>query len=129
MFLNFCFCFIFIYSPPQNVCDVQGRLDLKWFSANTTYKYRHSGRSYFWIILSFFTWMFGKNKRSKAPFLGFAILITAIVVEDFAWFVNRWLAPLESDPHGGQLMQYSDWTSNHVGAIDVGNFVIPVWYY
>ena len=50
--------------------------------------------------------VFGKNKRSKALFLGFATLITAIVVEDFAWFVNRWLAPLESDPHGGQLMQY-----------------------
>ena len=72
--------------------------------------------------------VFGKNKRSKALFLGFATLITAIVVEDFAWFVNRWLAPLESDPHGGQLMQYSDWTSKHIGAIDVGNFVIPVWY-
>ena len=25
-------------------------------------------------------------------------------------------------------MQYSDWTSKHVGAIGVGNFVIPVWY-
>ena len=52
----------------------------------------------------------------------------AIVVEDFAWFVNRWLVPLESDPKGGQLMQYSDWTSKHIGAINAGNFVIPVWY-
>ena len=72
--------------------------------------------------------VFGRNKRSKALFLGFATLITAIVVEDFAWFVNRWLVPLESDPKGGQLMQYSDWTSKHIGAINAGNFVIPVWY-
>jgi len=72
--------------------------------------------------------VFGRNKRSKALFLGFATLITAIVVEDFAWFVNRWLVPLESDSKGGQLMQYSDWTSKHIGAINAGNFVIPVWY-
>jgi hypothetical protein len=25
-------------------------------------------------------------------------------------------------------MQFSDWTSMHMGAIDVGSFVIPVWY-
>ena len=57
--------------------------------------------------------MFGKNKRSKALFLGFATLITTIVVEDFAWFVNRWLFPLESDLKGGQLMQYSEACWSH----------------
>ena len=25
-------------------------------------------------------------------------------------------------------MQYSDWTSMHIGAINVGNFVMPIWY-
>ena len=55
--------------------------------------------------------VFGKNKRRKALFLGCATLISAIVVEDFAWFVNRWLVPLDSDPKGGLLMQYSDWTA------------------
>ena len=49
-------------------------------------------------------------------------------MEDFAWFVNRWLVPLESDPKGGMLMQASDWTSMHLGAIDLGSFVIPGWY-
>jgi hypothetical protein len=73
--------------------------------------------------------MFGKNKRRKALFLGCATLITAIVVEDFAWFVNRWLVPLDTDPKGGQLMQYSDWTSMHIGAIDVGSFVLPYGIY
>ena len=73
--------------------------------------------------------LFGKRKRRKAFFLGCANLITAITVEDFAWFVNRWLVPLASDPKGGHLMQATDWTSMHLGAIKLANsFVIPYWY-
>lgn len=60
--------------------------------------------------------------------LGCANLITAIIVEDFAWFVNRWLVPLMEDPKAGRLMQHNDWTSMHLGAIDIGSFVIPNWY-
>jgi len=72
--------------------------------------------------------LLGRHKRIKAAFIGVANLIMAIVVEDFAWFANRWAVPLESDPKGGLLMQFSDWTSMHIGAIDLGRFVIPVWY-
>ena len=72
--------------------------------------------------------LFGKGKRIKAFFLGCANLIAAIIVEDFAWFVNRAVLPLQDDPKGGQLMQSSDWTSMHLGALDVGGFVIPIWY-
>lgn len=72
--------------------------------------------------------LLGRHKRIKAAFVGVANLITAIVVEDFAWFANRWAVPLESDPKGGLLMQLSDWTSMHMGAIDLGSFVVPVWY-
>jgi hypothetical protein len=72
--------------------------------------------------------LLGRHKRVKAAFIGVANLITAIVVEDFAWFANRWIVPLESDPKGGLLMQFSDWTSMHMGAIDLGSFVVPVWY-
>jgi hypothetical protein len=72
--------------------------------------------------------LLGRHKRVKAAFVGVANLITAIVVEDLAWFANRWAVPLESDPKGGMLMQSSDWTSMHLGAIDVGSFVIPAWY-
>ena len=73
--------------------------------------------------------LFGKSKRREAFFLGVANLVTAITVEDFAWFVNRWLVPLKDDPKGEQLMQFSDWTSMHLGALDIGsNFVIPYWY-
>lgn len=72
--------------------------------------------------------LLGRHKRLKAAFIGVANLVTAIVVEDFAWFANRWIVPLESDPKGGMLMQFSDWTSMHMGAIDLGSFVMPVWY-
>ena len=73
--------------------------------------------------------LFGKKKRRKAFFLGCANLITAIIVEDFASFVNRWLVPLKDDPKGGRLMQPTDWTSIHFGALDlVNSFVIPYWY-
>ena len=73
--------------------------------------------------------LFGKSKRKQAFFLGIANLITAITVEDFAWFVNRWLVPLKDYPKGEQLMQFSDWTSMHLGALDIGGtFVIPYWY-
>src|ERR687886_1388457 len=72
--------------------------------------------------------LFGARKRRKAFILGCANLITAILVEDFAWFVNRWLVPLGDDPKAGQLMQFTDWTSMHLGAMDIGSFVIPNWY-
>jgi hypothetical protein len=49
-----------------------------------------------------------KKKEEEAIFLGFANLVTAITVEDFAWFVNRWLVPLKDDPKGEQLMQFSE---------------------
>jgi len=45
------------------------------------------------------------------------------------WFVNRWLVPLSNDPKSGQLMQTTDWTSMHLGALKlVNSFVIPYWY-
>ena len=79
-----------------------------------------------WDDLTFKLW--GKHSRIKALYLGIANLVTAIVVEDFAWFMNRYLFPLEGDPKAGQLMQSTDWTSMHLGAINVGSFVIPNWY-
>jgi hypothetical protein len=49
-----------------------------------------------------------KEKKEEAIFLGFANQVTAITVEDFTWFVNRWLVSLEDDPKGEQLMQFSE---------------------
>jgi hypothetical protein len=42
--------------------------------------------------------LLGRHKRLKALFLGIANLISAILVEDFAWFVDRYLVPLAGDP-------------------------------
>ena len=80
-----------------------------------------------WDDLTFKLW--GKHSRRKALLLGIANLITAILVEDFAWFMNRYLFPLEGDPKAGQLMQSTDWTSMHLGAVNLGSFVIPNWYF
>jgi hypothetical protein len=99
------------------------------------YQYHLFPMLFIFVLISFASlWddmafkLFGRHKRIKALMLGFANLITAILIEDFAWFVNRWVAPLSDDPKGGMLMQLSDWTSMHLGAIDVGSFVIPNWY-
>jgi hypothetical protein len=99
------------------------------------YQYHLFPMLFIFILISFVAlWddmafkLLGKHKRRKALFLGFANLIAAILIEDFAWFVNRWLVPLAGDPKGGKLMQATDWTSVHLGAINLGSFVIPNWY-
>ncbi len=69
--------------------------------------------------------LFGKRKRKNAFFLGCANLIAATTVEDFAWFVHRSVLPLQDDPRGGTLMQFSDYTSMHLGALDLGSFMVP----
>ena len=99
------------------------------------YQYHLFPMLFIFILISFVAlWddiafkLLGKHKRIKALMLGFANLIAAITIEDLAWFVNRALVPLSDDPKGFQLMQFSDWTSMHIGAIDAGSFVIPNWY-
>jgi hypothetical protein len=76
----------------------------------------------------------GRHKRRKTLSLGFAGVITAFLIEDFAWFVYRWWLPLDNDPNRGLLMQASDWTVRTLGGISIGGidsvhpFVIPYWY-
>lgn len=100
------------------------------------YQYHLFPMLFIFILISFAAlWddmafkLLGRHKRIKALMLGIANLIAAFLIEDFAWFVNRWLVPLADDPKGGMLMQFSDWTSMHLGALDImGIFVIPYWY-
>ncbi|MDP9016303.1 MAG: hypothetical protein M3M87_06060 [Thermoproteota archaeon] len=99
------------------------------------YQYHLFPMLFIFILISFAAlWddiafkLLGRHKRIKALMLGFANLIAAITIEDLAWFVNRALVPLADDPKGFRLMQFSDWTSMHLGAIDTGSFVIPNWY-
>ncbi|MFL6318885.1 MAG: hypothetical protein ACJ71J_00940 [Nitrososphaeraceae archaeon] len=63
--------------------------------------------------------------EGKAFLLGCANLISVVLVEDFAWFVNKWLVQLQDDPKAGQLMQFTDWTYIHLG---INRLVIPKWY-
>ncbi|HKU48957.1 MAG TPA: hypothetical protein VJP79_03310 [Nitrososphaera sp.] len=99
------------------------------------YQYHLFPMLFIFILISFAAlWddmmfkLLGRHKRVKAAFLGIANLIAAILIEDFAWFANRFAVPLESDPKGGMLMQATDWTSMHMGYIDFGSFVLPGWY-
>jgi hypothetical protein len=69
--------------------------------------------------------MLHRRKRKKGLFLGCANLLAAITVEDFAWFVHKSALSLQDDPKGGTLVQFSDWTSMHLGALDAGSFVVP----
>ena len=50
-----------------------------------------------------------KRQKVRALMLGFAMIITAIMVGDFSWFLMRQLHPLDSDAQGGSLMQSTDW--------------------
>ncbi|HEY7572131.1 MAG TPA: hypothetical protein VH796_12265 [Nitrososphaeraceae archaeon] len=76
----------------------------------------------------------GKHERRKAASLGFANVLSAILVEDFTWFFYRWWLPLDNDPKRGLLMQASDWTTKnlsglHIPHVDfIGSFVMPYWY-
>jgi hypothetical protein len=46
--------------------------------------------------------LFGGRKTRKAFLFRSANLVNAILVEDFAWFLNRWLVPLQEDPNAIQ---------------------------
>lgn len=50
-----------------------------------------------------------KSQKVRALMLGFAMIITAMMVGDFSWFLMRQLPPLDSDAQGGPLMQSTDW--------------------
>ena len=47
----------------------------------------------------------GRHERRKAASLGVANIITALLVEDFTWFLYRWWLPLDNDPKKDLLMQ------------------------
>jgi hypothetical protein len=87
-----------------------------------------SSQSYSFLFDGMTFKLFGKRKRKNSSFLGCANLLAAIAVEDFAWFVHKSALSLQDDPKGGTLMQFSDWTSMHLGALDAGSFVLPCYY-
>jgi hypothetical protein len=76
----------------------------------------------------------GRYERRKAASLGVANVLSAVLVEDFTWFVCRWWLPLDNDPKKGLLMQAYDWTTKNLGGLHIphigqfNSFVIPYWY-
>lgn len=75
-----------------------------------------------------------KHERRKAATLGVANVISAILIEDFVWFIFRCWLPLDNDSKRGLLMQASDWTTQNMGGLIIpkstsfNGFVIPYWY-
>jgi hypothetical protein len=135
--------YYYIKDPALQITD--GRVEVVETNGNRSretepiignmYQYHLFPMLFIFVLISFSAlWddmtfkLLGRHKRRKAFFMGASNLIAAIVIEDFAWFANRALVPLSNDPKGGLLMQLSDWTSMHLGAIDLGLFVVPVWY-
>ena len=77
----------------------------------------------------------GRHERRKSASLGVASVISAILVEDFAWFFFRWGLPLDNDPKRGMLMQVGLDNTHNIGGLTIlksssfgSGFVIPYWY-
>jgi hypothetical protein len=67
----------------------------------------------------------GRHERRKAASLGVANIITALLAEDFTWFLYRWWLPLDNDPQKGLLMQASDWTKKF--GLYIYTAYKPIW--
>jgi hypothetical protein len=79
--------------------------------------------------------MLERHERRKAASLGVTNVISAILVEDFVWFIFRWWLPLDNDPKRGLLMQTSDWTTHNMGGLIIqksssfNGFVIAAFFF
>jgi hypothetical protein len=69
-----------------------------------------------------------KSQKVKALMLGFATIITAIMVGDLSWFLMRQLPPLDSDAQGGSLMQSTDWMAAGGTFPMPGGWDLTHWY-
>ena len=61
----------------------------------------------------------GRHERRKSASLGVASVISAILVEDFAWFFFRWGLPLNNDPKRGMLMQVGLDNTHNIGGLTI----------
>jgi hypothetical protein len=58
-----------------------------------------------------------------------ALFSTMLVIEDFAWFSFRALAPLQSDMNGGKLVMAGEWSTQFLGSTNLHFTEIPNWYF
>ncbi len=57
------------------------------------------------------------------------IFSVMLVIEDFAWFVFRALAPRDGDINAGKLVIEGEWTTQFMGSTTFYFTAIPNWYF
>jgi hypothetical protein len=58
-----------------------------------------------------------------------ALFSSMLVIEDFAWFSLRAVAPLQGDTNGGKLVMAGEWSTQFLGSTNVQLTEIPNWYF
>lgn len=69
-----------------------------------------------------------KKRSFESIFLTGSLFLLMLVVEDFAWFTFRAVAPA-GDANGGRWILKGEWTTRFMGSIDVSFSEIPNWYF
>jgi hypothetical protein len=81
--------------------------------------------AYSFVLLNFAT---TKNRLLTLILVG-AIFFVMLVIEDFAWFTLRAVAPRSEDINGGKLVTEGEWTTQFLGSTNFYFTVIPNWYF
>jgi hypothetical protein len=58
-----------------------------------------------------------------------SIISVMLVIEDFAWFTLRAVAPREGDINSGKLVTDGEWTTQFMGSTGFYFTAIPNWYF
>lgn len=58
-----------------------------------------------------------------------AIFSVMLVIEDFAWFTFRAIAPLSEDVNAGKLVTEGEWTTQFMGSTSFYFTAVPNWYF
>jgi hypothetical protein len=57
------------------------------------------------------------------------IFFVMLVIEDFAWFTLRAIAPRDGDINAGKLVIEGEWTTQFMGSTSFYFTVVPNWYF
>lgn len=58
-----------------------------------------------------------------------SIISVMLVIEDFAWFMLRAVAPRDGDVNAGKLVTDGEWTTQFMGSTSFYFTAIPNWYF
>jgi hypothetical protein len=82
--------------------------------------------AYLFVFLGF---AFPRKNRVLTLILVVAIFGVMLVIEDFAWFTFRAIAPRSEDINAGKLVMDGEWTTQFMGSTGFYFTVIPNWYF